>query len=67
MDYPDCKWKGWKDYLDKTEQTIPLESAYHSILVDTAETLRATIVMKIAVSNNYPFLIIGHTGTGTFK
>ena len=60
----DFKWRSWKDLLDKTELNIPLNKQYHEILIPTAESLRITYLLQIAIDNEIPFLLIGPTGTG---
>lgn len=60
----DFKWKSWKDYLERQELTISPSKQYHEILIPTAESLRQTYLLQLAITNEIPFLLIGPTGTG---
>ena len=60
----DFKWKNWKERLDKHELVISSDMRYHDIVVPTTESLRITSFLKLSLAYEFPFLLIGPTGTG---
>ena len=58
------KWKSWKDKLEKHEVNISPEMRFHDIVVPTIESMRMLQLVDYAVTAEYPFLMIGPTGTG---
>ncbi|KAL4429302.1 hypothetical protein ABPG74_002288 [Tetrahymena malaccensis] len=61
-----CKWKNYQQIIDSVSSTdsIPADESYHNIVIKTAEQLRLTELLQVAIQYHYPFLVIGQTGTG---
>ena len=69
LDYyvEDFKWKLWKDKLEKMDSSgnnIRSDMKFHDIIIPTTESLRIITFLKMAINAEYPYLIIGPTGTG---
>ena len=59
------KWKNWKDQYEKIEIDLPANyKGYHEIIVPTIDFARISYIYDYAISNKFPLLLIGPTGTG---
>ena len=56
------KWVPWVDLIDTTP--IDPELEYTKVIVQTADTLRYSFLVKTLASNNKHCLLVGPTGTG---
>ncbi|KAF5843853.1 hypothetical protein DUNSADRAFT_5091 [Dunaliella salina] len=55
-------WRKWIDLVDMAP--IPEDASFRSIIVPTADSVAITFMLKAAVENRYPLLLVGPTGTG---
>ena len=62
FDKTKSKWVPWVDELPTTE--IDPEADYTKIIVNTADTMRYSFLVKTLASNNRRLLLVGPTGTG---
>ena len=62
VDESDFKWKFWKDAINN--QDPPVDSLFHEILIETVESKRTGFLLNLAILHEYPFLVIGNSGTG---
>ena len=57
-----AKWVGWMDAQPEFRPAADAE--FNSLVIPTADTVRYTFLVDLAVSNGHPVLLTGPTGTG---
>ena len=58
----DFKWKFWKDAINNEDPSMNHE--FHEILIETVESKRINFLLNLSIEHEYPFLVIGNSGTG---
>jgi len=58
----DCEWVQWVELIQNVE--IRAKTLPSSIIVQTADTVRYTHLLKLNINHSYPTLFCGPTGTG---
>jgi dynein heavy chain len=58
------KWQLWTATITDEERHIPPGTPFSSIIVPTKDSARYSFLLDLSVTNNYPILFCGPTGTG---
>ncbi|EGR32330.1 hypothetical protein IMG5_087930 [Ichthyophthirius multifiliis] len=64
IDEREFKWRSYQYLIENSTETIPYDESFHNIVIKTTESLRMTELLHISLNNQYPFIVIGLTGTG---